>query len=146
MDKVPTGPRRSPAAPVPGSCYNFLYAFQWHAFGAPSRPAQAETRERCARACTGEALNEPGRCRAVAAKGDGDSRRRWRGSLARRFLRGSAPARAAARRAAVPHPGRNAPRGAALRELAGRSSSRQVHRSPCERPQLAVRKATARRA
>ena len=40
----------------------------------------------------------------MAARGDGDSRRRWRGSLARFLLRDSAPSRAAARRADAPHP------------------------------------------
>jgi hypothetical protein len=39
-----------------------------------------------------------------AGKGGGESRRRWRGSLARCLQRGSAPARAAARRAVTPHP------------------------------------------
>ena len=40
----------------------------------------------------------------MAAGDDGDSRRRWRGSLARFLLRDSAPSRAAAPRADAPHP------------------------------------------
>jgi hypothetical protein len=48
-------------------------------------------------------MNERGECRALATRDVGDSRRRWRGSLARFLLRDSAPSRAAARRADAPH-------------------------------------------
>jgi hypothetical protein len=44
------------------------------------------------------------------AKGAGDSRRRWRGSLARSLLRGSAPVACRCRRADDPAPGRSTPR------------------------------------
>ena len=48
----------------------------------------------------------PGR----SGQGDRDSRRGWRGSLARFLLRDSAPSRAAARRADAPHPPQHAHR------------------------------------
>jgi hypothetical protein len=51
-----------------------------------------------------------GQCSAVTARGGGDSRRRWRGSLAHFLLRGSASSRAAARRADAPPPPQHAPR------------------------------------
>jgi hypothetical protein len=77
---------------------------------------------------------------------EGESRRRWRGSLARFLQRESAPSRAAARRADAPHraataPRRNAPWVPALRELAGPVVARQVCLSLGERSQVPGRNA-----
>ena len=74
--------------------------------GAPSARQAERPRPRLAKdARDGHGQRERAeRCRAVAARGDGGSRRRWQGSLARFLLRDSASSRAAARRADAPHP------------------------------------------
>jgi hypothetical protein len=77
----------------------------------------------------------------LEARVEGDSRRWWRGSLARFLQRDSAPSRAAARRADARHPAAAAPRRSApwvpaLRELAGLVVARQVRLSPGERSQV----------
>jgi hypothetical protein len=92
-------------------CEDFLHDHQGRTFGAPGRPVLADL--------AADALDLDGKSeRAVqlrgGGRGDGDSRRGWRGSLARFLLRDSAPSRAAARRADAPHPAaartrRNAP-------------------------------------
>jgi len=86
----------------PMSCYNFLYSFK----GAPSARQADRSRPRLAKDARDEhgERERTGQCRAVAARGDGDSRRRWQGSLARLLLRDSASSRAAARRADALHP------------------------------------------
>ena len=57
-----------------------------------------------------ESVNELGEWRDGAAKGAGDSRRRWRGSLARSLLRGSAPVAGRCPPRRCPAPGRSTPR------------------------------------
>jgi hypothetical protein len=72
--------KRSQTAHARLICDNFLYSFK----GAPSA-RQADRARPCSqrpRDMYEEALDEPGDC-AEAARSDGESRRRWRGSLAR---------------------------------------------------------------
>jgi hypothetical protein len=83
-------------------CDKFLYSFK----GAPRRAKPSgpgRTREVSA-GSTGGCVERSGECRAAGGQGRGESRRSWRGSLARCLQRGSAPARAAARTAVTPHP------------------------------------------
>ena len=84
------------------SCDNFLYSFK----GAPSARQADWHRPRLAKDTQDVygGRERAGQCSAIAARGGGDSRRRWRGSLAHFLLRGSASSRAAARRADAPHP------------------------------------------
>jgi hypothetical protein len=79
---------------------NFMYGFK----GAPSarQPDRPRPIPRRMRWTCPESVERAGQC-VWRRRGAGDSRRRWRGSLARRLQRDSAPARAAARRAAAPH-------------------------------------------
>ncbi len=60
---------------------------QGRTFGAPGRAAQAETREGFAGRVRGARTGWE--CRAIATRDAGDSRRRWRGSLAHSFCAGA---------------------------------------------------------
>lgn len=68
----------------------------------PSGPGR--TRAVGAGSTRSDALKRSGECRTVGGRDRGESRRSWRGSLARCLSRDSAPARAAARTAVTPHP------------------------------------------
>jgi hypothetical protein len=64
-----------------GDCYNFPYDHS-RAHLRRARPTVRAVLAACARDARG-ALNELGECRAETATSGGESRRRWRGSLAR---------------------------------------------------------------